>query len=200
MIKTARKYTVDDLTEEFVHNNLDLWRSKFADDASWQTYIQAVTPLRAALAAQLTAWASATDADRTRLYNRVRKQAGHNRTAPKGEKWGPVQRSIACGGGLRWVDCAGHGGFLISPARQAAIPAVWRESDNAYEEDCDFEIIGLLWPSALLKQKSPYYVNKAREWSVTAEEAVRRACAAAIVTHRGGQVREVLADDVGVAA
>lgn len=71
---------------------------------------------------------------------------------PSYSPWGPVQDATQDAPGIWFVSTSGHGGFLISPERRAAMPPVMRAfqtfaGGNAYEEDCDFAIVILAFPT-----------------------------------------------------
>lgn len=53
--------------------------------------------------------------------------------------------------GITFFDTAGHGGYRISPAMNAKIPAKWRldgEFEGWYEEDCGWAPLALTFPEA----------------------------------------------------
>lgn len=65
--------------------------------------------------------------------------------------WGKVQDSKVLADGITWVSTAGHGGFLLSPARQLEVAAVFPghvpyAGRGAFEEDQDWAIIALVFP------------------------------------------------------
>ena len=57
---------------------------------------------------------------------------------PDHSPWGRLQTATQRLPGIWHVTTASHGGFLLSDERQAAMPAVLRRDDGAYEEDVDW--------------------------------------------------------------
>lgn len=84
---------------------------------------------------------------------------------PTNSPWDQVQQSAELGPGIWEVSTAGHGGFLISAERRAAMPAYLRNAKtyaggNAYEEDCDWILIALAWPELF----TPKHATFARDY------------------------------------
>ena len=152
------RYTTTDITREFVEADPTMWRYQFDSDEAYNKYRRYAEPMIARMALRFAHWLDATDQARQAHYVADRKRLG-NRTAPKGYKWGAVNESIACGGGIRLVSCAGHGGFLISQARQNGIPVKLQDIEAAYEEDCDFYTIGAIYPEAAMKAHPKFFTN-----------------------------------------
>lgn len=68
--------------------------------------------------------------------------------------WGPAQDVTDIGAGILRVDTASHGGYYVPPTLNALIPASWRAAsfngrgmDGWYEEDCDWSMVALAFPT-----------------------------------------------------
>lgn len=55
-------------------------------------------------------------------------------------KWGPPQHQEALVDGVVMVSSSGHGGMVLSPERNQAVPAAARAPDGCYEEDAAWAI------------------------------------------------------------
>lgn len=67
--------------------------------------------------------------------------------------WGRAETVEEIAPGITYVSTPSHGGFLLSPERNAEIPAdvkasTWRALGEGgwYEEDCDAAIVVAQWP------------------------------------------------------
>lgn len=67
--------------------------------------------------------------------------------------WGPAQTVIKVARGITMYSTASHGGFHLSPSRNAKIPYEAKENtwcqqglNGWYEEDCDAEIVLKTFP------------------------------------------------------
>ncbi len=60
--------------------------------------------------------------------------------------WGLVQHQTIIAPGITQVSTAGHGGILLSPERQKAMPNVLRCEHASYEEDCAWALVALAFP------------------------------------------------------
>lgn len=60
--------------------------------------------------------------------------------------WGEVNNVTEVAPGIAFADCAGHGGFRLSPERNKEIPRPLRRT--WYEEDCESSIVGMYHPEA----------------------------------------------------
>jgi hypothetical protein len=72
----------------------------------------------------------------------------------KNTPWGAPQSIDDIGEGVCFVATASHGGYFVPPAINEKIPAAWRAiSFNGqgaagwYEEDCDWCMVALTFPS-----------------------------------------------------
>jgi hypothetical protein len=62
--------------------------------------------------------------------------------------WGPAQHARQLIPGVVIVVTAGHGGALLSPERNALVPAPLRDPEGCYEEDLDIAIPIICFPDA----------------------------------------------------
>lgn len=74
-----------------------------------------------------------------------------NTEPPVETPWGPSQMVTEYGIGIKCYECAGHGGFHLSPERMAQLPPTLRSfvgygGVSWYEEDCDWAIVALAFP------------------------------------------------------
>jgi len=67
--------------------------------------------------------------------------------------WGTPQTIKNVASGIIWYDTACHGGYHLSPERNALVPQALKEStwcqngfEGWYEEDCDAEIVRTIFP------------------------------------------------------
>ncbi|WP_018240816.1 hypothetical protein [Ensifer sp. BR816] len=60
--------------------------------------------------------------------------------------WGPSQGATIYADGIVCHTTAGHGGFKLSPARNAAVHPLLRIDDGFYEEDAAWAIVALTFP------------------------------------------------------
>lgn len=60
--------------------------------------------------------------------------------------WGEVDECIKYGDGVFMTTTPSHGGFILSPERQAAMPDHLRLDVSYYEEDCDWARVALAFP------------------------------------------------------
>lgn len=57
--------------------------------------------------------------------------------------WGQIDHADQLVPGVWSVGTPGHGGFLLSPERQAAMPEAARRAGAAYEEDAEWSLVAL---------------------------------------------------------
>lgn len=62
---------------------------------------------------------------------------------PSHSPWGTIDHADQIVPGVWSVGTPSHGGFLLSPERQAAMPAAARRKGPAYEEDVDWCLVAL---------------------------------------------------------
>ncbi len=65
--------------------------------------------------------------------------------------WGIIDSAREIAPGITWVTTASHGGFILSPARLAEMPANLRKcsftQNDHFEEDCSWCAVPLAFPS-----------------------------------------------------
>ncbi len=61
--------------------------------------------------------------------------------------WGPTQCIKTYADGVVSHSTAGHGGFHLSAARNAKVPAAIRDEEGWYEEDCAWACVAITFPS-----------------------------------------------------
>lgn len=61
--------------------------------------------------------------------------------------WGPIDEQDEIAPGVVSIITGSHGGLLLSPERQAAMPAHLRLDGAAYEEDSAYNLVGLAFPA-----------------------------------------------------
>lgn len=66
--------------------------------------------------------------------------------APANTPWGPSQGAVRYGEGVVFHSTAGHGGFHLSPDRNARIQPLLRNSGGWYEEDSAWAAVAIAWP------------------------------------------------------
>ena len=79
---------------------------------------------------------------------------------PRYSPWGAVQTAEELAPGIWSVSTAGHGGIMLSPSREADMPAHLAGARHygevaCYEEDCEWALVALAYPEAF---------NTLREW------------------------------------
>lgn len=91
--------------------------------------------------------------------------------APKRSPWGRPDSVTQLAAGVWRVSTPGHGGFKLSPERNAAVPAIAREPDGWYEEDCAWAIAALAHPDAFPEVQTQAR-KTAMNWSPDAFTAI----------------------------
>lgn len=75
-----------------------------------------------------------------------------NMPKPKHSPWGYIQDATQIAPGIWSVSTSGHGGFMISDERLAAMPEMLRDvahvcgSPKSFEEDCEWSLVVLAFP------------------------------------------------------
>lgn len=103
----------------------------------------------------LVSYLNETDETRREIIRKGHEAMGTSTAKKSRGMWGEVQQTISTGVGAKFVICSGHGGYLISRARQQAIepelqkfsPAFF-DGCGVYEEDCDARIYEAFFPRA----------------------------------------------------
>lgn len=67
--------------------------------------------------------------------------------------WGQSQHIEDIAPGIRSISTAGHGGFKLDRARNAQVPEYLRREGGWYEEDVDYAIVYLTFPSEFSEQQ-----------------------------------------------
>lgn len=68
---------------------------------------------------------------------------------PTSSPWGEIQTRTVLGEGVVRVTTASHGGILLSAERYAQMPACFKKTwagGAAYEEDCDWACVAVVFP------------------------------------------------------
>ena len=60
--------------------------------------------------------------------------------------WGPSQGAVCYGEGVVFHSTSGHGGFHLSPERNARVHPLLREAGGWYEEDAAWAAVATAWP------------------------------------------------------
>lgn len=60
--------------------------------------------------------------------------------------WGPIEEKEEIAPGVASITTGSHGGLLLSPERQAAMPPHLRLGHGAYEEDGEYNLVALGFP------------------------------------------------------
>lgn len=70
----------------------------------------------------------------------------HSIAARHATPWGPSQHAVAYAAGIVSRQTASHGGFKLSPDRNAQIYPLLRSGDGFYEEDCAWVAVAIAFP------------------------------------------------------
>ncbi len=92
--------------------------------------------------------------------------------------WGPAQQVDEIAPGIASVHTSGHGGYKLSPERNATIPHALRRASGWYEEDAEWAVVGVTFPDELAKERPALTAEalqqscdqKLRDWEPTAYE------------------------------
>lgn len=83
---------------------------------------------------------------------------------PRKSPWGRVQHWTNIASGIAFASCAGHGGFKLSRARNARVPAAVRRPGGWYEEDCEWALVALVFPEAFSADSRTQAVYTAKDY------------------------------------
>lgn len=83
---------------------------------------------------------------------------------PRSSPWGGVQKATEYGPGVWSVSTASHGGFQLSPERNALVADYWRTGDGWYEEDCDWSIVAVTFPDLFTETWVAQARQSLRHW------------------------------------
>lgn len=171
----------EDMDVAYVEANPNMHRYNFERQDTYDAYNELWGNAVAELAGRFVEYLNNNEDKIQDTYKALRKQYG-NKHALKGWQWGPVNNTVYCGGGIKFVSCTGHGGFLVSHAREAGIDAELQRG-GTYEEDCDFMIVAAYYPDAAVKYNQDYFID--REYS-------REEAAKSVVRWQYGAVKNIL--------
>lgn len=85
--------------------------------------------------------------------------------------WGGSQSVTVYDEGVELHATASHGGFRLSPERNAAVPEAFRRADGWYEEDIDCAAVALAFPQLFTGRERRVADAVARNWRPDAYEA-----------------------------
>lgn len=94
-----------------------------------------------------------------------------NQLLPKSTPWGPAQNAREFAPGIVFYSTASHGGFKLSPDRLAAMPALFREPEGWYEEDCEAAKVMVSFPEFFPAQMAPTASDTLRHYYPNLYEA-----------------------------
>lgn len=177
--RIAHLVTLEDITAQFILDNSQLGEYEFGgkpgytmfdkDNAEYRNHVwNKYKTMREGMITYLSnelRWASEAW-DASSRYNETKLSYSDKPVGKPRDMWGSVQRAYGAGKGMRFVSCSGHGGMLLSHAREASLPEVFRKN-CMYEEDCDINIIALFYPREFARCKA-FTIANAK--NATAEE------------------------------
>lgn len=91
---------------------------------------------------------------------------------PKRSPWGTVDSAIEVAAGILSVSTPGHGGFKLSRALNAKVPAAVRRKGGWYEEDCEWAFVALVFPDAFDDKTVEHAKSSAKNWFPDEYEAL----------------------------
>lgn len=166
-MRDAAHVTIENITPEFVLTHPNLSEYQFGGVPKYTMY----TPERAEEAKKV--W-EAYNATREKIVNHLANKIpdaltmwnakeryesalnifAHNKPERKPRyMWGKVTHKYGAGAGMKFLACEGHGGIMVSLAREAGIHPALRQG-CAYEEDVDVAIIAMFYPDEFFKCKA----------------------------------------------
>jgi|SRR5271165_777491 len=86
--------------------------------------------------------------------------------------WGKSQHTTNYGRGVNFYSTAGHGGFKVSKALNASMPAAIRNADGWYEEDCEYAKVMIAFPERFTETQFADAKDSLRMWNPDAYERV----------------------------
>jgi len=89
---------------------------------------------------------------------------------PRHSPWGEVQYTTDVAPGIWHIGTAGHGGYHLSPSRNAEVPAAIRREDRWYEEDCNWAAVAVAFPAYFKPDIVEHAKETMRNWHPTAWE------------------------------
>ena len=91
---------------------------------------------------------------------------------PRRSMWGDVQTATQTAPGIWSVTTAGHGGIVLSPARNAMVPACLRRANAQYEEDGEYAAVVFAFPDHFSAREIEVAHQSLRDWRATEWEAL----------------------------
>lgn len=82
---------------------------------------------------------------------------------PTDSPWGSCQTAEEHAPGIWHVTTPSHGGYILTPERNAELPEAARDDAAVYEEDVDWAIIGWFFRAQLREHDPNFPVERARE-------------------------------------
>lgn len=79
--------------------------------------------------------------------------------------WGTAQYGYKYAAGINSYSCAGHGGFKLSPTRNAEVHEALRNDNGFYEEDCEWAAVAVTFPEAFPQNHVRKAVRSLRDWN-----------------------------------
>lgn len=102
--------------------------------------------------------------------------------------WGRAQTTQRYARGITQYTTAGHGGFKLSPTRNAQVHKVWRDQQGWYEEDCEWAIVALTFPEFFTEKDLDYAHDSVGRWYPEQYKVAYPHCADCGEPLRGGHV------------
>lgn len=121
-----------------------------ADEATFRSHVQAVACHRCQLATL----------GRTSVDSQV------------ATPWGLPNRCVRYAEGVLSYSTPSHGGFHVDRERLAAMPAVLRNKDGWFEEDCEWAKVATAFPDLFTAYECDHAERTLRDWMPDAWEAV----------------------------
>lgn len=81
---------------------------------------------------------------------------------PTDSPWGGCDSAREPIKGVWRVSTPSHGGYMLTPERNAQIPAIARDSHGLYEEDCDWSIPAWVFRDEFLAHDKDFPVERAK--------------------------------------
>lgn len=78
--------------------------------------------------------------------------------------WGVADSETTYAPGIVFYATPSHGGFRLDAALNRVVPAQVRSETQWYEEDCEWAIVALCFPSAFTTNDQWYAAQAAKMW------------------------------------
>lgn len=110
------------------------------------------------------------------LHQQQRAALGRRQTVSHAyTPWGPSQGATVYADGILCHSTAGHGGFQLTPDRNALVHPTLRAADGFYEEDCDWAAVAQAFPELFTDHERSAADDTIRNWHPAAWEAIHGA-------------------------